>query len=304
MRTRTGLIATGAAIALSIGGSTAYAAIAGGPVDSSGVIYGCFTNVAIKGTHALVLQDAGTTCPRGTTAVSWNEQGQPGVAGPTGPTGATGATGAQGPAGPGATVKSLASGDTNCPNGGALVTDGSDDTAYACTGATGPKGDTGATGATGPAGPAGSGPSSINDLSGIPCINPNASTTVKGGIDLTFNNSGDAVLQCIYASPNDSAGNATNLGTLGCGLSATGAGTTAIGSAEWYVVTTTCSTGLSISLNGPAGDQFDVYTSLAAGSAVNTAVTSATEATPGTYYIKVYGTSATVVGQFNLSSQA
>jgi len=39
--------------------------------------------------------------------------------------------------GTGATVTSLASGNTNCPNGGAQITDGSGDTAYACNGANG-----------------------------------------------------------------------------------------------------------------------------------------------------------------------
>lgn len=74
MRTRMVLVATGAAATLAIGG-TAYGAVAGGPVDSSGVVDGCYANLAIKGSHALVLQDAGTTCPKGTTAVTWNQQG-------------------------------------------------------------------------------------------------------------------------------------------------------------------------------------------------------------------------------------
>jgi hypothetical protein len=91
VRTRTALLAIGGTIAATIGGSTAYAAVAAGPVSSGGVVSGCYTNAEISGSHALVLQNQGTTCPRGTTAVSWNEQG---------PAGATGATGAQGDAGP------------------------------------------------------------------------------------------------------------------------------------------------------------------------------------------------------------
>ena len=82
LRLRTVLVGTGAAIALVAGSTTAYAAVAGGPVDSSGVIHGCWTNGAINGTHVFVLQDAGTNCPRGTTAISWNQQarlGQPGL---------------------------------------------------------------------------------------------------------------------------------------------------------------------------------------------------------------------------------
>lgn len=115
-RLRTVLIATGAAIALLAGGTTAYAAAAG-PVDGSGIIHGCYTNKALNGSHAFVLQDAGSNCPQGTTAISWNQQG---------PAGAQGAQGPQGPAGP--------KGDT---------------------GAQGPPGADGAQGPAGPAGPAG-----------------------------------------------------------------------------------------------------------------------------------------------------
>jgi hypothetical protein len=135
MRARTALLTGGFAVVLVAGGGTALAAAASsGPVDSSGVIYGCYTNGAVNGTHAIVLQDAGSNCPKGTTSVSWNEQGPAGdtgpmgatgpagaagpigpagatgpagpigPAGPTGATGATGAAGAQGPAGPGSTV--------------------------------------------------------------------------------------------------------------------------------------------------------------------------------------------------------
>ena len=97
---------TGAtALALVAGGTAAGAAIATGPVDSSGVIHGCYTNKAINGSHIIVLQDAGTTCPNGTTAIQWNQTGPTGPAGaigpagPTGPAGPKGDTGAQGPAG-------------------------------------------------------------------------------------------------------------------------------------------------------------------------------------------------------------
>ena len=88
MRTRTALLAIGGTIAVTIGGSTAYAAVAAGPVSSGGVVSGCYTNAEISGSHALVLQNQGTTCPRGTTAVSWNEQGPAGATGAQGPPGA------------------------------------------------------------------------------------------------------------------------------------------------------------------------------------------------------------------------
>jgi collagen triple helix repeat protein len=112
-------------------------------------------------------------CTQYETQITFNEQGQPGPtgatgatgpAGPAGPTGATGQAGAQGaigpagpagpngqtgqqgPAGPkGATgaagtngvspnVAQLAVGDSNCPSGGASITDASGKTAYVCNG--------------------------------------------------------------------------------------------------------------------------------------------------------------------------
>jgi hypothetical protein len=94
------LISAGAGLVLLAVGTTAGAAIAGGPIDGSGVIYGCFTTKALNGSHALVLQDVGTTCPSGTTAIQWNQQGPQGPAGPAGAAGPKGDTGAQGPAGP------------------------------------------------------------------------------------------------------------------------------------------------------------------------------------------------------------
>lgn len=83
-----------AALALVAGGTAAGAAIASGPVDSSGVIHGCYTTTAIGGSHTFKLQNAGTRCPAGTTAIMWNEKGPQGPAGPQGP------TGPQGPSGP------------------------------------------------------------------------------------------------------------------------------------------------------------------------------------------------------------
>jgi hypothetical protein len=147
--TRNILVASGAALALLAGGTAAGAAIAG-PIDSNGVIYGCYTIKAVNGSHALVLQDAGTTCPSGTTPIQWNQQGQQGPAGPpgpqgpkgdtgaTGPAGPAGPTGPQGPAGAGATVSQLSAGDSHCPNGGASITDGNGNIAYVCNGSSQP----------------------------------------------------------------------------------------------------------------------------------------------------------------------
>ena len=93
------ILTVAAALALVAGGTAAGAAIASGPVDSSGVVHGCYTTNAIKGSHFFVLQDAGTSCPRGTTAIMWNQQGPQGPQGSPGPQGQQGAAGPQGPAG-------------------------------------------------------------------------------------------------------------------------------------------------------------------------------------------------------------
>jgi hypothetical protein len=94
MRLRNIVLAGSTGLALVAGGTAAGAAIASGPVNGSGVIHGCYTTKAIKGSHSFVLQDIGTSCPTGTTAITWNQHG------PAGPQGPAGATGAQGPAGP------------------------------------------------------------------------------------------------------------------------------------------------------------------------------------------------------------
>jgi len=105
MRTRNFVIATGTAIALVAGGGAAVAATmaASSPINSSGTISACYNTKATKaGAFAVALQDTGTACPGGTTAISWNQTGPIGPAGPAGgvgPTGPAGADGATGPAG-------------------------------------------------------------------------------------------------------------------------------------------------------------------------------------------------------------
>jgi len=87
--------------AVLVGGSgAALAASTSGPIDSQGVIHGCWTDAAHDGSHLIVLQDANTKCPRHTTAITWNQTGPAGPAGATGPAGPAGPTGATGPAGP------------------------------------------------------------------------------------------------------------------------------------------------------------------------------------------------------------
>jgi hypothetical protein len=115
MRARTRLLAIGGVMALTVGGGTAFAAMAGGPV-SNGVVQGCYDS----GGNLKVLLPGETSCPKGYTALDWNQTGSAGATGPSGPGGPAGATGPQGPQG-----------------------------------VAGADGATGATGATGPAGPQG-----------------------------------------------------------------------------------------------------------------------------------------------------
>ena len=186
------VITAAAALALVAGGTSAGAAIAGGPVDSSGVIHGCWTNGAINGTHVFVLQDAGTTCPKGTTAISWNQQGPAGPqgttgpAGPAGPAGAVGAAGPQGPTGPPG-----AKGDTG--DTGAQGPPGND-------GAPGPAGSAGPPGPQGPAGPPGS--ASLDSMIGTPC---DVGTPSAGTLNVAYtpqaNGTSTVTIVCGQSSP-------------------------------------------------------------------------------------------------------
>lgn len=99
-RWRVPIAATVALLAIGTG-VVAYASIPG----PGGVIDGCVSNTSVSGAHALVVVDSGTTCPRNTTALAWNQtgpagpQGLQGLQGPSGPQGAQGAVGPSGPPG-------------------------------------------------------------------------------------------------------------------------------------------------------------------------------------------------------------
>jgi hypothetical protein len=150
---KTLLIAGATTLVVGGGGLAAYATVLS-PVSSSGVIYGCYTNAAINGSHVLVLQDTGTSCPKGTTAITWNQAGSPGAPGSPGPAGPSGPPGSPGPSGPpgppgspgvagspgpagspgtGVTVVGNAPASA-CPGGGVTVTDGSGNVGYVCNG--------------------------------------------------------------------------------------------------------------------------------------------------------------------------
>jgi hypothetical protein len=87
-------------------GAVAYASIPG----PSGLISGCVSNQSVNNVHALVVIDSSATCPSGTTALSWNQQGPvgpQGQVGPAGPQGPAGATGPQGTSGVIGTLEQL-----------------------------------------------------------------------------------------------------------------------------------------------------------------------------------------------------
>ena len=162
-RIRAFMIGAGVVLVLGTGSTAAYATLASGPIDSSGVIHGCWTNTSINGTHVVVLQDAGTTCPKGTTPISWNQQGPAGPAGSQGARGPKGDTGAQGPQGD--------------------------------PGPTGPPGPQGPAGDTGPQGPAGSpGTSSLDALNGTVC---NAGSADEGVLKVTYGDNGSVTMTCV-----------------------------------------------------------------------------------------------------------
>jgi hypothetical protein len=80
--------------------TTAATAAVSSVIDSSGTIFGCYATSSGNGLHTLYLLDVGTSCPKNTTAIQWNQTGPQGPIGATGPQGATGDTGPQGPVGP------------------------------------------------------------------------------------------------------------------------------------------------------------------------------------------------------------
>src|SRR3954468_12512228 len=120
---RNRIVMSAAAGLFLVGGGTAIGAVIAAPVDSAGVVHGCWKNAGANGSHAFAMQDAGTACPRGTTAITWSKTGPAGPAGPAGQPGPAGSTGPAGPPGP--------------------------------AGRPGPAGSTGPAGPRGPAGPSG-----------------------------------------------------------------------------------------------------------------------------------------------------
>ncbi len=238
MNRRIGLVAAGglAAALVAIGGTALAASTS--PVSSAGTITGCYSNAEVSGAHAVELQNGGTNCPSGWSAISWNQTGPAGPQGPAGPAGPTGATGAAGAAGAtGATGPQGLQGTpgingSNGSNGASIVvnatlsdscTTGDTDIdlatgeVYSCVasawsddsysiegpagpqGPVGPAGPAGATGATGAAGTNGASPA----------------VTAFTGAEGTCTNGGDAIT--------DANGNVTYVCNGAPGTAGTGA---------------------------------------------------------------------------------
>ena len=95
----------------------AYAA--GGIPGADGTIQGCYDS----GGNVKVV--AALPCPKGYTALSWNQAGLKGDKGETGKDGTNGVS---------PTVAQLLAGNSHCPAGGAAITDAAGSTAYVCSG--------------------------------------------------------------------------------------------------------------------------------------------------------------------------
>ena len=108
--TRIGLLSIAMAGALLVAGGVAYATIGDG-----GVIQGCYDS----GGNLKVV--AAPPCPKGYTALQWNEQGPSGPAGPTGAKGDKGDTGPTGPRGPSGADGSSNLAGQMCPAGGQVT---------------------------------------------------------------------------------------------------------------------------------------------------------------------------------------
>lgn len=120
------VVAIGALTATLITVGFAYAVV--GIPGADGVIQGCYDS----GGNLKVV--AALPCPKGYTSLPWNQKGDPGAPG------SNGAPGEPGAAGVSPTVTQLASGDANCPAGGAAITDAGGSTAYVCSGQDGQDG--------------------------------------------------------------------------------------------------------------------------------------------------------------------
>jgi collagen triple helix repeat protein len=164
-RTQRLALAIGFTATLALSAGMVAAAI---PNSNTGVINGCFEKHT--GLLRVIDTQAGKSCTRSETPISWSQTGPPGVAGAPGSQGergADGALGAEGPAGPqgeqglqGERGTTGAAGPQGEPGATGAGTRGPDGAAgpegpRGPAGDTGPAGETGAAGAPGPQGPPG-----------------------------------------------------------------------------------------------------------------------------------------------------
>jgi hypothetical protein len=157
MNKRIGLVVAGLAAAAVMAGGTAFAASSSSAgSNTSTIIYGCYDS---GGNMKVALPLGTTTCPKGYSAIDWNQTG---------------------PAGAGATVTPITagSGNSNCPNGGAEIQDGKNPpgTAYACNGTNGTDGTDGING-TSPT---------------VTQLGPNSSNCPNGGAEIQDGNPADS----------------------------------------------------------------------------------------------------------------
>jgi hypothetical protein len=177
------LVAVGVVAAIT--GGIAYAAI---PTTTTGVINGCYENRL--GILRVIDAEAGKTCTKYETPISWNQKG---VKGDQGLEGAAGTDGADGTS---VNSDALAAGDPNCAQGGSKFT-ASNGVTYACNGAPGQDGEPGADGAQGPPGAAGAdftGAAAGGDLVGT-YPNPSIGEGVISLDQLSFDPALDAELR-------------------------------------------------------------------------------------------------------------
>ncbi len=123
------LAAASSCVAVLLVGGIARATIPG----DGGVINGCYGKVG--GVVRVIDVAKGEKCVTTLeTPLSWNQKGQKGEPGLPGAAGAPGMNGSNGDDGVSPTVAQLAAGDSNCPAGGAAITDAHGSTAFVCSG--------------------------------------------------------------------------------------------------------------------------------------------------------------------------
>jgi hypothetical protein len=186
------MVAVGIAFSAAAAGTAVYAGIP----DAANIYYGCVLNGV--GTVRLIDPSLSSSsllshCISGKeTPITWNQQGPQG---PAGLPGANGRDGANGKDGTSITSSSLATGDSNCPNGGVQFQSASG-YAYAC------NGKDGANGKDGTDGMPGTMVTSITQLNGIQCTMANGDPGIAA-----VNTQADNTITttCITAVPCNSA---------------------------------------------------------------------------------------------------